>query len=106
MLATTEYAGPPTTSAGTARDLQLQCQWPAARECVDELEVLQADVTKLEPAAIANAVITRLRHGGDVAAAIALAGEPEVQRESARKAPVGLGGGGRDYRRCNGRHAT
>lgn len=56
-----------------------------------ELEVLQADVTKLEVDAIANAANTELEHGGGVAAAISRAGGPEVQRESHEKAPVGLG---------------
>jgi O-acetyl-ADP-ribose deacetylase len=56
-----------------------------------ELEVLQADVTKLEVDAIANAANTRLAHGGGVAGAIARAGGPEVQRESDEKAPIGLG---------------
>jgi O-acetyl-ADP-ribose deacetylase (regulator of RNase III) len=56
-----------------------------------ELEVLQADVTKLEVDAIANAANTQLRHGGGVAAAISRAGGPEVQRESNEKAPIGLG---------------
>jgi O-acetyl-ADP-ribose deacetylase len=56
-----------------------------------ELEVLQADVTKLELDAITNAANTQLRHAGGVAAAIARAGGPEVQRESTEKAPIGLG---------------
>ncbi len=56
-----------------------------------ELEVLQADVTKLKLDAIANAANTQLRHGGGVAAAIARAGGPAVQRESDEKAPIGLG---------------
>ncbi|MBV8177552.1 MAG: macro domain-containing protein [Mycobacterium sp.] len=56
-----------------------------------ELEVLQADVTKLEVDAITNAANTELRHGGGVAAAISRAGGPEVQRESNEKAPIGLG---------------
>lgn len=56
-----------------------------------ELEVIQADVTKLELDAIANAANTELRHGGGVAAAIARAGGPAVQRESIEKAPIGLG---------------
>jgi O-acetyl-ADP-ribose deacetylase (regulator of RNase III) len=56
-----------------------------------ELEVLQADVTKLEVDAIANAANTQLRHGGGVAAAISRAGGPAVQRESTAKAPIGLG---------------
>ncbi|OBK43181.1 macro domain-containing protein [Mycobacterium sp. 1081908.1] len=56
-----------------------------------EIEVLQADVTKLDVDAIANAANTQLRHGGGVAAAISRAGGPEVQRESIEKAPIGLG---------------
>ena len=51
----------------------------------------QADVTKLELDAIANAANTQLRHGGGVAAAIARAGGPAIQRESTEKAPIGLG---------------
>jgi O-acetyl-ADP-ribose deacetylase (regulator of RNase III) len=56
-----------------------------------ELEVVAADVTKLEVDAIANAANTQLRHGGGVAGAIARAGGPEVQRESSARAPIGLG---------------
>jgi O-acetyl-ADP-ribose deacetylase len=56
-----------------------------------ELEVLSADVTKLEVDAITNAANTELRHGGGVAAAISRAGGPAVQRESNQKAPIGLG---------------
>ncbi|MEA2421080.1 MAG: hypothetical protein QOF55_179 [Thermoleophilaceae bacterium] len=55
------------------------------------LEVRQADVTKLDVDAIANAANTRLLHGGGVAAAIARAGGPELDRESREKAPIGLG---------------
>jgi O-acetyl-ADP-ribose deacetylase (regulator of RNase III) len=58
---------------------------------VAELEVIDADVTKLEVDAIANAANTDLRHGGGVAAAISRAGGPEVQRESTERAPIGLG---------------
>jgi O-acetyl-ADP-ribose deacetylase (regulator of RNase III) len=58
---------------------------------VAELEVLQADVTKLEVDAIANAANTRLAHGGGVAAAISRAGGPVVQEQSNAKAPIGLG---------------
>jgi O-acetyl-ADP-ribose deacetylase len=58
---------------------------------VAELEVVDADVTKLEVDAIANAANTELRHGGGVAAAISRAGGPEVQRESSERAPIGLG---------------
>ena len=54
-----------------------------------DVEVLQADVTTLEVDAITNAANTRLEHGGGVAAAIARAGGPELQRESNAKAPIG-----------------
>jgi O-acetyl-ADP-ribose deacetylase (regulator of RNase III) len=60
--------------------------WP-----VPELEVIAADVTKLEVDAIANAANTRLMHGGGVAGAISRAGGPAVQRESDERAPIGLG---------------
>ena len=56
-----------------------------------ELQVIAADVTKLEVDAIANAANTDLMHGGGVAGAISRAGGPEVQRESDSKAPIGLG---------------
>ena len=58
---------------------------------VARLEVAQADVTKLEVDAIANAANTQLAHGGGVAGAISRAGGPEVQRESNERAPIGLG---------------
>jgi O-acetyl-ADP-ribose deacetylase len=58
---------------------------------VAEIEVAQADITKLEVDAIANAANTELRHGGGVAGAIARAGGREVQAESDRAAPIGLG---------------
>jgi O-acetyl-ADP-ribose deacetylase len=56
-----------------------------------QLEVIQADVTRLDVDAIANAANTQLMHGGGVAGAISRAGGPEVQRESDEKAPIGLG---------------
>ena len=56
-----------------------------------KLEVIAADVTKLEVDAIANAANTQLRHGGGVAGAISRAGGPAVQRESDERAPIGLG---------------
>jgi O-acetyl-ADP-ribose deacetylase len=58
---------------------------------VAEIEVLQSDITKLEVDAIANAANTELRHGGGVAGAISRAGGPDVQAESERVAPIGLG---------------
>lgn len=56
-----------------------------------ELEVEQADVTTLGVDAIANAANTDLAHGGGVAGAISRAGGPAIQRESAERAPIGLG---------------
>jgi O-acetyl-ADP-ribose deacetylase len=56
-----------------------------------EITVAQADVTGLKVDAIANAANTQLRHAGGVAAAIARAAGPTLQRESAEKAPIGLG---------------
>jgi O-acetyl-ADP-ribose deacetylase (regulator of RNase III) len=58
---------------------------------VAALEVIQADVTKLGVDAIANAANTELRHGGGVAAAIARAAGPDLDRESRERAPIGLG---------------
>jgi O-acetyl-ADP-ribose deacetylase (regulator of RNase III) len=55
------------------------------------IEVREADVTKLDVDAIANAANTQLRHGGGVAGAISRAGGPEIQAESDRAAPIGLG---------------
>jgi O-acetyl-ADP-ribose deacetylase (regulator of RNase III) len=55
------------------------------------IEVLETDITALEVDAIANAANTRLMHGGGVAGAIARAGGPVVQHESAERAPIGLG---------------
>ena len=59
--------------------------------CVPAIEVRQADVTRLEVDAVANAANTELRHGGGVAAAIARAAGPELERESRERAPIGLG---------------
>jgi O-acetyl-ADP-ribose deacetylase (regulator of RNase III) len=58
---------------------------------VAQIEVQQADITKLEVDAIANAANTALQHGGGVAGAISRAGGPDVQRESNERAPIGLG---------------
>src|SRR4051812_37984327 len=55
------------------------------------VEVLETDITTLAVDAIANAANTRLAHGGGVAGAISRAGGPDVQRESDRRAPIGLG---------------
>jgi O-acetyl-ADP-ribose deacetylase len=56
-----------------------------------EIEVRQADITKLEVDAIANAANTALKHGGGVAGAIARAGGRAVQDESDELAPIELG---------------
>jgi O-acetyl-ADP-ribose deacetylase (regulator of RNase III) len=56
-----------------------------------EIEVQQADITKLEVDAIANAANTDLKHGGGVAGAIVRAGGRIVQDESDQLAPIGLG---------------
>jgi O-acetyl-ADP-ribose deacetylase (regulator of RNase III) len=56
-----------------------------------KVEVLETDITTLEVDAIANAANTQLAHGGGVAGAISRAGGPNVQRESDRRAPIGLG---------------
>jgi O-acetyl-ADP-ribose deacetylase len=58
---------------------------------VARVEVLQADITKLEVDAIANAANTDLRHGGGVAGAIVRAGGRAIQDESDRAAPIELG---------------
>jgi O-acetyl-ADP-ribose deacetylase len=63
----------------------------AGRDGPRSISVLDTDITKLEVDAIANAANTRLLHAGGVAAAIARAGGPEVQHESAACAPIGLG---------------
>src|SRR5437588_3393188 len=55
------------------------------------MEVRQADVTRLEVDAVANAANTDLRHGGGVAGASARAAGPELERESRERAPIGLG---------------
>jgi O-acetyl-ADP-ribose deacetylase len=59
---------------------------------VARIEVREADITRLEVDAIANAANTQLRHGGGVAAAIARAGGPTIQAESDELAPIDLGG--------------
>ena len=56
-----------------------------------ELEVAQADVTKLEVDAIANAANTRAGPRGRGGRRDRARGGPDVQRESRERAPIGLG---------------
>ena len=56
-----------------------------------EIEVREADITKLDVDAIANAANTDLKHGGGVAGAIARAGGRAIQDESDELAPIELG---------------
>ncbi len=56
-----------------------------------QIEILDADITKLEVDAIANAANTQLLHGGGVAGAIARAGGDAIERDSRAAAPIGLG---------------
>lgn len=46
------------------------------------LELVEGDITKLDTDAIVNAANERLAHGGGVAAVIAQAGGPTIQKES------------------------
>ena len=55
------------------------------------VEAIEADITKLEVDAIANAANTSLAHGGGVAGAIVRAGGRSIQDESDRLAPIDLG---------------
>jgi O-acetyl-ADP-ribose deacetylase (regulator of RNase III) len=55
------------------------------------IEVLDTDITTLAVDAIANAANTQLWHGGGVAGAIRRAGGAELEADSRRKAPIGLG---------------
>src|SRR5438270_6566736 len=65
--------------------------WCRFRAHDDVIEVLEADITKLEVDAIANAANTQLLHGGGVAGAISRAGGPAIDSESRGVAPIGLG---------------
>jgi O-acetyl-ADP-ribose deacetylase len=58
---------------------------------MEGIEVREADITKLDVDAIANAANTQLRHGGGVAGAIVRAGGQSIQDESDAVTPIGLG---------------
>ena len=55
------------------------------------IEVLEADITTLAVDAITNAANAQLLHAGGVAAAIARAAGPALERESRAKAPIAVG---------------
>ena len=63
------------------------------------IEVVQADITKLDVDAIANAANTQLRHGGGVAAAISQGGRLRGSARERRGRPDRARRGGRDRRR-------
>ncbi|MCB0874561.1 MAG: macro domain-containing protein [Solirubrobacterales bacterium] len=55
------------------------------------IELVQGDVTRQHVDVIVNAANSRLAHGGGVAAAIALAGGPDLRRESEAHPHVPVG---------------
>src|SRR5918992_5157335 len=66
----------------------------SACRLVAELEVIEADVTKLEVDAIANAANTQLKHGGGVAGAISRAGGAGGEGGADERTPLGVGEAG------------
>jgi O-acetyl-ADP-ribose deacetylase (regulator of RNase III) len=60
-------------------------------QAMGAIDVREADITRLEVDAIANAANTRLAHGGGVAGAIVRTGGRSIQDESNAVAPIGLG---------------
>lgn len=58
---------------------------------MERVEAIEADITKLEVDAIANAANTELAHGGGVAGAIVKAGGRSIQDESDALAPIEIG---------------
>ena len=58
---------------------------------MDNLQVVEGDITKLDVEAIANAANDRLWMGAGVAGAIKRAGGEEIEREAVALGPIGLG---------------
>ena len=58
------------------------------------LEAVRADITRQDTDAIVNAANAQLSHGAGVAAAIAAAAGPDLQRESREHPPIPVGGAG------------
>ncbi len=58
---------------------------------MENLEVVEGDITKLEVDAIANAANDRLWMGAGVAGAIKRAGGEEIEREAVARGPIQIG---------------
>ena len=58
------------------------------------IELVQGDITRQDVDVVVNAANSELAHGGGVAAAIALAGGPDLRRESEEHSDVRVGEAG------------